>query len=109
MNDDKITKIEFVAPSFMGVQTLPVTCPHCEATFDGIPKKTFLGFREIACPECSATFKYPLYRSHRIFYWVMLAIATLVIARVQGGFPSIFILLMGFAVIYDGYLLLKRP
>jgi hypothetical protein len=108
MSDAKITKIKYETPSIAGAQTLAVTCPRCEAHFDGVPRKTSLGFKEMTCPDCSATFKYPLYRTHRIVYWVLLIGAAIFITRVEGGFPSIFVLLMGFAVIYDVFLLLKR-
>jgi prepilin signal peptidase PulO-like enzyme (type II secretory pathway) len=97
------------SPSFMDAKLIPVTCPHCQATFDGVPRKSFLGFQKYSCESCRANFNYPLFKGYRITYWVILIAVLLYMALAQtSGQPNLFVILMGIAVVIDGYLLWKR-
>lgn len=96
-------------PSFLDADAKPVVCPHCDTAYDGIARKSFLGFQKHTCIGCNENFLYPLYKGYRITYWVLLALMLTFYSRApQGSQPSIFIMLMGCAVIVDGWLLWQR-
>ncbi len=57
---------------------------------------------DVKCPHCKHEFSSPANRGYRITYWIILisAIAYFIFSRSQGK-PSIFILMMSFAVLAD--------
>ena len=108
MNPYQPPKSDASSITFLDAASHPVSCPHCDEAFHGIPKKTFLGFQQYICPACSEKFKYPLSRGYRIIYWALLLGACAVMVSNPGAKPNLFTLLMGIAVIWDLYLLWKR-
>lgn len=95
--------------SVLGAETKPVVCPHCDTGYDSVPRKSFLGFQKHTCICCNENFSYPLYKGYRIAYWVLLVLALTFFSRApQGSQPSIFIMLMIFAVVVDGWLVWQR-
>lgn len=108
MNPYEPPKSTSEAISLLNAETHPVTCPHCSVAFQGVPKKTFLGFRQYTCPSCHKKFKYPLSRGYRITYWLLLLGSFVMMVNKPGTQPNLFTLLMAIAVIWDLYLMWKR-
>lgn len=96
-------------PSFLNAKLTAVTCPHCQHKYEGVASKSFLGFKKFACQSCHEAFSYPLFRSYRITYWLLLAIAAAFMFNASNVRPNIFVILMGVAVLMDLYLIWKRP
>ncbi len=85
------------------------TCPHCRAITLGVPGKTLLGFQRFSCESCTRTFKYPLHRRYRIAYWLLLAVCAMALVAQRGqAQPSVFLWLVGAAVLGDLWLLWRR-
>ena len=95
-------------PSFLNAKLTAVTCPHCQHQYEDVARKSFLGFKKFVCHGCHEAFSYPLFRTHRITYWVLLVIAVAFMLNAPNGRPNIFVILMGAAVLIDLYLLWKR-
>ena len=95
-------------PSFLNAKLTPATCPHCQYSFQGVARKSFLGFQKFTCESCHKPFSYPLYRGYRITYWLLLAVAFVVSSNAPRAQPGIFVGLMSLAVLIDLYLLWKR-
>ena len=95
-------------PSFLNATLTAVTCPHCRHQYEDVAHKSFLGFRKFMCHECHKVFSYPLFRAHRITYWLLLLIAVAFMFKAPDARPNLFVILMGAAVLIDLYLLWKR-
>ena len=85
----------------------PTKCTHCGHEFNGVARKTFLGFKKFRCEHCRLEFTSTLFTGHRITYWVLLIIAAAFMFGRQGGQPNIFVILMAVAVGIDLYRLWK--
>jgi hypothetical protein len=85
----------------------PTKCTHCGHEFNGVARKTFLGFRKFRCEQCRLEFSSTLFTGHRITYWVLLILAMAVMFGTQEGRPNIFVVLMVIAVSIDAYRLWK--
>ncbi|HXA46819.1 MAG TPA: hypothetical protein VNW52_04260 [Burkholderiaceae bacterium] len=94
--------------SFLQEGGIAVQCTSCQHLFNGVPRKSFLGFKKFSCPECKKKFLLPLYTGYRIFYWiVLLCFIGFQVSGQSNGQPSIFTVLMAIAIVYDIYLLIK--
>jgi hypothetical protein len=88
--------------SFLDAKLDLVTCASCGHSFQGVAKKSFLGFRSYTCDLCAKKTNYPLHNGFRIFYWIVLISALVVkLFFFPQMVPSIFIIMMAFAVIMD--------
>lgn len=67
---------------------LPIdaVCTKCNATFNQIPTRSFIGFQKLTCPGCGAKVTYPLTNGYRITYWVFFVfMATGAVAGIAQG------------------------
>ena len=96
-------------PKTQNEKLTPATCSHCGHSFNGVARKTFLGFQKFTCERCRMEFSRELFRGYRITYWVLLVLATAVMLNTPGARPNIFVILMAIAVSIDAYRLWKRP
>lgn len=108
MNPYEPPKSSESQPSFLNATLTAVTCPHCQHKYEDVAKKSFLGFKKFVCQSCHETFSYPLFRTHRITYWLLLVAAVAFMFKAPNVRPNIFVILMGTAVLVDLYLLWKR-
>jgi transposase-like protein len=96
-------------PTFAKGERIAVKCPHCQHEANLLAIKSFLGFKKLTCSHCNQGFNYPLFRTYRIIYWLLLIAAMLYfVMSPSASQPSIFILAISYAVLTDLYLLLRR-
>jgi hypothetical protein len=55
----------------MATSPTTITCPTCGQSTTGVPKRTFLGFQQIACTGCKAVTKFPLTVGYRMGMWAV--------------------------------------
>ena len=84
----------------MALPTIDAKCPSCGREFRAGPKKSFLGFKKMRCPGCSKDVVYPLTKSYRVIYWLIVALMLVVVAvNISNGrtsYPD----LVGFAAVF---------
>ena len=56
----------------MPTAEIDAICRDCGHRFRAQPSRSFLGFLELKCPACSKAVTYPLTKSYRIGYLVLL-------------------------------------
>ena len=89
----------------MALAAIDAICPHCEARFNALPKRTFLGFQKFVCPECKKNVVYPLTTGYRTTYWVLFVLMVLSIigafSRGEYGVPGGLGIAVAIALIRD--------
>jgi hypothetical protein len=76
----------------MALSPIDAVCTKCSAKFNQAPKQTFLGFQRLTCPTCQEKVSYPLTRTYRIIFWVILVAEVVGVA--SGGIGYIGIVLI---------------
>lgn len=94
---------------FVDRKLTPVVCANCGNGFDGVMKKSLIGFRQYPCQHCRKDMAYPMLMPYRITYWILLVSAfTYQNLAGESWILEIFIFLLVFAVLMDLYLLWKH-
>lgn len=55
----------------MALSQIDAICTNCKAQFNGVPKRSFLGFRKLTCPDCHQKLLYPLTTGYHIIYCIL--------------------------------------